>query len=120
MAKILIVDDSTFMRKILIKICNEMGHKEIIEAADGAEAMQKFDSDKPDLILLDIIMEKKDRIEVLKEIMGKDKNAKIVMVSAVGQEQMVQEALKSGALDFIVKPFDNAAVKEKIKKVLGN
>ena len=59
----MVVDDSTFMRKILIKILDELEHKEIIEASDGAEAIQKFESEKPDLVLLDIIMEKKDGIE---------------------------------------------------------
>jgi len=117
--KILVVDDSTFMRKILIKILDEMGHKEIIEAADGAEAVTKFTSEKPDLVLLDIIMEKKDGIQVLKEVKALNKDAKVVMVSAVGQEQMVKEALGAGALDFIVKPFDNEKVKETVKKMLG-
>ena len=107
------------MRKILIKILGEMGHKEIVEASDGAEGVQKFTSDKPDLVLLDIIMEKKDGIQVLKEIKALDKAAKVIMVSAVGQEQMVKEALKSGALDFIVKPFDNKSVKEKVTKALA-
>ncbi len=115
----MVVDDSTFMRKILIKVLGEMGHKEIVEASDGAQAVEKYSSENPDLVLLDIIMEKKDGIQVLKEIKAKNPDAKIVMVSAVGQEQMVKEALSSGALDFLVKPFDNEKVKATVTKALG-
>ena len=117
--KVLVVDDSTFMRKILIKVLEEMGHKEIVEASNGAEAVEKYKVNKADLVLLDIIMEKKDGIQALKEIKEVDKAAKVIMVSAVGQEQMVKEAMANGAEDFIVKPFDNAKVKETVTKVLG-
>jgi len=119
MAKILIADDSAFMRKILMNILNKAGYSEVIEATNGEETVDKYKSEKPALILLDIIMEKKDGIEVLKEIKASDKNVKIVMVSAVGQEQMVKEALNFGAEDFVVKPFNASKVEQTVKKVLG-
>ena len=119
MAKVLIADDSTFMRKILKNILTKSGHTEQLEAENGEEAVAAYKKDKPALVLLDIIMEKKDGIETLKEIKAADKNSKIIMVSAVGQEQMVKEAMELGASDFIVKPFNSKKVEETIKKVLG-
>ncbi len=116
--KILIVDDSTFMRKILINILLKMGYTEIIEAEDGNVAVTKYKAEKPALVLLDIIMENKDGIEALREIMASDKKAKVVMVSAVGQEQMVKEAMDLGAEDFIVKPFNASKVEETVRKIL--
>ncbi|TSC58050.1 MAG: two-component system, chemotaxis family, response regulator CheY [Candidatus Peregrinibacteria bacterium Greene0416_19] len=112
--KILIVDDSSFMRKILKDLLTAKGHT-LTEAENGAEALQKFASEKPDLILLDIIMPEVNGIEVLKKI---GKQAKIVVISAVGQEKMVEEARQLGALDYIVKPFDNDKVLEVITTVL--
>ncbi len=119
MAKVLVADDSAFMRKILKNILVKAGHTDVVETADGEETVKKYNSEKPDLVLLDIIMEKKDGIEALKEIKAKDKGAKVVMVSAVGQEQMVKEAMELGANDFIVKPFDSSKVADTVKKVLG-
>ena len=119
MPKILLADDSAFMRKILTNILTKEGYKDIIETEDDAAAVEKYKSEKPALVLLDIIMEKKDGIQALKEIMASDKKAKVVMVSAVGQEQMVKDAIKSGAHDFIVKPFDSKKVVDTVKKILG-
>ena len=118
MTKILLSDDSAFMRKILTNILNKEGYKDIIETVDGVEAVEKYKAEKPALVLLDIIMERKDGMQTLKEIMAYDKKAKVVMVSAVGQEQMVKEAIKSGAQDFIVKPFDSKKVIDTVKKIL--
>ena len=115
MAKILIADDSQFMRTNLKDILKGEGH-EIIESADGKEALEKFEAEKPDLTLLDIIMPEVDGMEVLKKI---GKEAKIIVISAVGQEKMVDEAKNFGALDYIVKPFENEKVLEIVKKVLG-
>jgi two-component system chemotaxis response regulator CheY len=113
--KILIVDDSQFMRGVLRDILLPLGC-ELIDAEDGKVALEKFEQEKPDLILLDIIMPTIDGIEVLKKI---DKKVKVIVISAVGQEKMVQEAKVLGALDYIVKPFDNEKVLETVKKALG-
>jgi two-component system, chemotaxis family, chemotaxis protein CheY len=115
MSKILIVDDSQFMRGILMDMLAAEGH-EIVEAQNGKEALEKFESAKPDLVLLDIIMPEVDGIEVLKKI---GQEAKVLVISAVGQEKMVTEAKALGALNFIVKPFENEKVLEIIKAAIS-
>jgi two-component system, chemotaxis family, chemotaxis protein CheY len=112
--KILISDDSQFMRGVLKDILAT--DHDIVEAQNGKEALEKIESDKPDLVLLDIIMPEVDGIEVLKKI---GKQEKVVVISAVGQEKMVEEAKGLGALDYIVKPFDSEKVMETVKKALG-
>ena len=116
MAKILIADDSQFMRKILKDILYGAGYTDTIECVDGKECMAKYVSEKPDLVLLDIIMPEMDGMEVLKKI---GHEVKVVVISAVGQEKMIGEAKDLGSLDYIVKPFDNNQVLEVVKKVLG-
>ena len=115
MPKILIADDSAFMKSLLKDILTEADY-EVIEAEDGKSAIEQFKTNKPDLVLLDIIMPEVDGMDVLKEI---GKTAKIVVISAVGQEKMAEDAKELGALDYIVKPFENDKVLETIKKVLG-
>jgi two-component system, chemotaxis family, chemotaxis protein CheY len=118
MVKILVVDDSAFMRKVLKNILTKGGYTDLIEATNGEEGVSKFKTDKPALVLLDIIMEKKDGISALKDIIKVNKAANVIMVSAVGQEQMVKEAIASGAKDFIVKPFEAAKVIQSVKKLI--
>ena len=105
MAKILIVDDAAFMRMMLKDILTKGGFEIAGEAADGVEAVAKYNELKPDLVTLDITMPNKDGIQALKEIKAADPNATCVMCSAMGQQSMVIEAIQSGAKDFIVKPF---------------
>ncbi len=114
--KILLADDSAFMRKVLKDILTELGFSSFVEAENGNEAVVKFKTDKPDLLLLDIIMPEKDGMEVLKEI---GSQAKIVVVSAVGQDSMIADAKKLGAKDYIIKPFDKKNVEEVLTKVLA-
>ena len=116
MAKILIADDSAFMRTVLKNILIKAGYKDIIEAKDGEEAIQKFDEEKPDILLLDIIMPRLDGIEVLKSLRFKD--AKVIVISAVGQNKMQDQAREMGAVEFIIKPFDNNNVIQAVKKTL--
>ena len=114
--KILLVDDSSFMRKVLKDILEGEGFKNFIEAETGKEAIEKFKSEKPDLVLLDIIMPQLDGLGVLKEI-GEKVN--VIIVSAVGQDDMIKEAKESGAKGYIVKPFENDQVISEVKKILG-
>ena len=114
MAKILIVDDAAFMRMMLKDILTKGGFEIAGEAADGVEAVAKYNELKPDLVTLDITMPNKDGIQALKEI----KAATCVMCSAMGQQSMVIEAIQSGAKDFIVKPFQADRVLESIRKIL--
>ena len=119
MSKILIVDDAAFMRMMIKDSLKKNGYDDIIEAADGEQAVQFFKSENPDLIIMDITMPNKNGLEALKEIRELDANAKIVMCSAMGQESMVVEAIRNGAKDFIVKPFKADRVLKTVQGILG-
>ena len=118
MAKVLIADDSAFMRKIVRNTLEKLGHKDVIEAVNGQEALTKFKSDKPDLVLLDIIMPDIGGIDVLRSLFKVDKNAKVIMCTAVGQDAMVEECNALGAKGYIIKPFDEKKIAEGISNVL--
>ncbi|WP_313341565.1 response regulator [Sedimentibacter sp.] len=117
--KIMIVDDAAFMRMMIKDTLLKNGYDDIIEASDGEIAVQSYKTEKPDLILMDITMPNKNGLEALKEIKEMDPNAKIVMCSAMGQESMVVEAIRSGAKDFIVKPFKADRVLKTVQGILG-
>lgn len=116
----MIVDDTLFMRTLLKNILFSGGHDIVGEAADGDEAITKYQELKPDLVTMDVVMPKVNGIEALKGIRAFDPNARVVMCTAVGQEQMVKLAIKTGAKGYIVKPFQAPKVLEEIKNVLGS
>ncbi len=121
MKKIMVVDDSMFMRKVLKDILTAGGYNVSLEAGDGEEAIKKFATtgdNKPDLILLDINMPKKDGIEVLKEILKMHPASKIVMCSMMGHEKIIHTAINIGAQEFITKPFEVENLLETIEKVI--
>jgi two-component system, chemotaxis family, chemotaxis protein CheY len=118
LAKILVVDDAAFMRMRCTKLLSDNGF-ETAEAADGAEAIEKYKEHKPDGVLLDITMPNMDGLSTLKEIIKMDPGARIAMVTAMGQQSMVMEALKTGARDFVVKPFDADRVLAAVKKMIS-
>ncbi len=118
MAKVLLVDDAAFMRMRCAKVITKMGHS-VIEAENGAQAVDSFDREQPDLVLLDITMPEMDGITALKIIRQHAPAAKVAMVSAMGQQDMVLEAIKSGAADFVLKPFDESRLVSAIEKLLG-
>ncbi len=117
--KILLVDDAAFMRMMLKDTLTKNGYTDLYEAVDGADAVEKFSEVQPDLVIMDITMPNKDGLEALKEIRAKDGSANIVMCSAMGQESMVMEAVRSGAKDFIVKPFKADRVLKTVNNILG-
>ena len=119
MARVLIVDDAAFMRKMLGDVLAKGGHEVIGEGANGVEAITQFQSLRPDIMTLDITMPEKDGLAALREILTIEPGAKIVMCSALGQESKVLEAIKSGAKDFVVKPFQPDRVLDAIGKALG-
>lgn len=119
MAKILIVDDATFMRMMLKDILTKNGHTIVGEATNGREALEKYQEVNPDLVTMDITMPEIDGLQGLKNIKAVDPNAKVVMCSAMGQQMMVIDAIQSGAKDFIVKPFQADRVLEAINKALS-
>ena len=114
--KILIVDDASFMRMMLKDILSKEGYA-IIEAVDGKDAVEKYKIEMPDIVTMDITMPNMTGIESLKEIKKLDSHAKVIMCSAIGQQNMVIEAIQAGAKDFIVKPFEAERVKNAIKSV---
>jgi two-component system chemotaxis response regulator CheY len=120
MAKILIVDDAAFMRMMVKENLKKAGFTEFAEAGNGEEAIEKYDAELPDLVLLDITMPIKDGLSALQEIKEKDPDARIVMCSAMGQESLVIESIKLGALDFIVKPFKPERLLQTVKNIIGN
>jgi two-component system chemotaxis response regulator CheY len=120
MGRILIVDDTLFMRTLLKNILFSGGHEIVGEAGDGAEAVEKYEALKPDLVTMDVVMPKMNGIEALKEIKKIDPGAKVVMCTAVGQEQMVKLAIKTGARGYVVKPFQAPKVLDEVKNVLAS
>ena len=106
MAKILIVDDSRTSRKILRTILESAGHEVVGEAVDGVDGVNKFQELSPEITTLDITMPNMDGLEALKEIKKINANAKIIMVTAAGQQSKMVEAIKSGVSEFVTKPFE--------------
>ena len=119
MARVLIVDDAAFMRKMLGDVLAKGGHEVIGEGANGAEAITQYQTLRPDIMTLDITMPEKDGLAALREILTLEPGAKIVMCSALGQESKVLEAIKAGAKDFVVKPFQPDRVLDAIGKALS-
>mgnify|MGYP003295153061 CR=1 FL=1 len=117
--KILLVDDAAFMRKMIKDTLSKSGYTDLHEAVDGADAVEKYSELHPDLVIMDITMPNMDGLEALKAIRAKDSNANIVMCSAMGQESMVMDAVRSGAKDFIVKPFKGERVIKTVTSILG-
>lgn len=118
---ILIVDDARFARRIETKALQDAGFEHIIEAKTAKEALQIFEEQAPELTLLDVTLPDNSDLTLLRTMMKIRPEAKIVMNSAIGQELIIQDALKAGARDFITKPFKEKEFIEKIVKVMkGN
>lgn len=116
MARILICDDAAFVRLTMRKILEGAGHQVVAEASTGAEGVARHKEYKPDIILMDITMPDMDGIQATTLIRSSDKRVVIIMVSAMGQQAKVFEAVTAGANDFIVKPFDAQTIIECLKK----
>lgn len=119
MYRILIVDDAAFVRTMIKNVLIKNGYEVCGEAGNGVEAFSKYKELKPDLVTMDITMPNSDGIEGLSLIKEYDKNAKVIMCSAMGQKAYVLEAIKLGALDFIVKPFQPDRVLATVNKALN-
>lgn len=117
--KVMVVDDTAFMRMVMRTIVEELGHEVVAEASNGAEAVNLYHSIRPDLITMDITMPEMDGVSAVKQIKTMDSSAKIVMCSAMGQRDMVLDAIRNGASDFVVKPIQKDRVSEAIKKTLA-
>ena len=120
MARIMIVDDAAFMRMMIRMMFVEAGHEVVGEASSGQEAIDMYAVLNPDLVTMDITMEGMDGINSVKGIMHKHPDAKIIMCSAMGQQQMILDAIEAGARDFIVKPFQRDRVLSALNKLIAN
>ena len=118
MAKILIVDDAEFLRVRLTKMLNTDGF-EVFQAENGVKAVEIYKEIHPDVVLMDVTMPEMDGLTALKAIVAFDPKAHVIMLTALGQESVVLEAVKSGARDFIVKPFEHDRVMKAISKLLA-
>ena len=119
MQKVLIVDDARLMRNIIKSTITEsFGKVLFIEASNGREAIEMYKKESPGLVTMDITMEEKNGLEAAKDIMAFDQNAKIIMVTAMGQEKLLNECIKAGIEDFIVKPFSKARIYASISRIL--
>src|SRR3982074_3978131 len=118
MAKVMVVDDAAFMRLRACKVLQDNGH-EVVQAENGADAIRQYAQHRPDAVLLDITMPEMDGIAALKEIRRLDPAARVAMVTAMGQQAIVMEALKAGAGDFVLKPFQPERVLGALEKILS-
>jgi two-component system, chemotaxis family, chemotaxis protein CheY len=118
MATILVVDDAAFMRMRCAKLLKENGH-DVVEAENGLQALKVYQEVRPQVVLLDITMPEMDGLAALKALKEIDPNAKVAMVTAMGQQAMVMDALRSGAKDFVLKPFDSDRVLSAVNKLLA-
>lgn len=117
--RILVVDDANFMRMIVKDTLTPHGFEICGEATNGNEAVQQYSNLKPDLVTMDITMREKDGVEAAREILSQDPNARIVMVTALGQEKMLLDCMSIGVRDFVVKPFEPKRIISAVEKALS-
>lgn len=115
--KVLVVDDTAFMRIMMRTILEELGYEVIAEAKNGKEAVDEYTKRRPDIVTMDITMPEMDGVEALREIRRLDPKAKVIMCSAMGQRDMVLDAISCGARDFVVKPFQKDRIQEAVSKM---
>jgi two-component system chemotaxis response regulator CheY len=116
-ARLLIVDDAAFMRRMLAEMVEGV-HEVCGEAANGMEAVERYKELRPDIVTMDITMPEMQGIDAMKQILAYDPEAKVLMCSAIGQRQLVLEAMKTGAKDFVVKPFQKERILAAISRLL--
>ncbi len=119
MAKILIADDAQFMRLLLSRVLRENGHSIIGDAQNGEEVVEMYAKLRPDLVTMDVVMPKMNGLEATRKIISFDSGARIVVITALGQEAVAFEAVKAGAKNFIVKPFKKEEVFTAVQKSLA-
>lgn len=117
--RVMIVDDAAFMRQMIRSIVTGMGCDVVAEACDGNDACERYRHARPDLVTMDLVMPNKGGLEAMKDIRAFDPQAKFVVISAMDQRQTMMEALKLGAAEYVVKPFERQRVQEAIARVLA-
>lgn len=118
-SKILVCDDSILARKSLRGILNSLGYENITEVSNGQDAVDKVSEEKPDVVFLDIVMPVKDGVTATKEITENVPGTNIIIVSSVGTQTHLKEAIKAGARDFIQKPIDEDLLKQILENING-
>lgn len=116
--KVLLVDDAKFARKIAIKALNNAGFDNIVQATTAKEAIEVFDTENPDIVLLDITLPDNPDLTLLETLIKKKPDAKIIMISAIGQDLIIEDSMKAGAKAFITKPYTEKLLIETVFKVL--
>ena len=122
MARILVIDDAVFMRKLFVDTLTGQGHEIVGEGRNAKEAVAKFNALKPDLMTMDIVMPRESGIdtpEAVRQIIQENPNAKIIIISSQDQQDIITEMLKAGACDFILKPFRRETVIKTVNRILG-
>lgn len=119
MTRVLVVDDNAFMRNTLKNVLTGAGFEVVGEADDGIAAVEVYPDLRPDLVTMDITMPNLDGVQALRRLKEIDPHARVVMVSAMGQEALVVEAITAGAADFVVKPFDAARVVDAVTHAIS-
>ncbi len=121
MAKtVLVVDDIAFVRKTLVEILTQAQYQVIAEAEDGEQAVEIYKRLQPQIVTMDVVMPQMSGIEATRKILKLDKNAKIIMISALGQENLVMESINVGAKDYILKPFTAEDVLKTVERVASS
>ena len=115
--KVMVCDDSMFVRKTMVTVISSLGVKKIIEAADGQQAIDQYIENKPDLVFMDIVMPVVTGIDALKKIKEIDPTAKVIMASSIGTQNYLKSAIKAGAADFLQKPITADQVKQILENV---
>lgn len=119
MKKILVVDDAKVIRMVIKQILTRHGFQVAGEAGNGREAVEKYKELRPDAVTMDIIMPEVDGIQGLKEILAFDKHAKVIMISAIDQRDSLTDAIRNGATDYVVKPFEDDRMVSALNNIFG-
>jgi two-component system chemotaxis response regulator CheY len=117
--KVLVADDSALMRHVLVKTLNEGGIQDVIQATDGAMALEKVAEENPDLILMDWVMPKMTGLDAVKRIRASGNKVPIIMCTTEGEQNHIIDAIKAGANNFVVKPFEPTTIMAKVKETLA-
>lgn len=118
--RVLIVDDSAYLRLMIKKVLTQAGYQVVGEASDGEQAIQLYKELRPDLVTMDVVMPKKNGLEALQEIFNIDPNACVVIITALGHEPLIKRAIRLGAKNFVIKPFKPNELVKSIESALAS
>lgn len=119
MKSVLVVDDSSTMRAYIIRILKKSGYQVVGQADDGKPAIEMYESLKPDLVTMDVVMKDVDGISATQKIQALDPEARVIVISAMNQQALVGQVIRAGAKDFVVKPFTPSRLREALARAEG-